>query len=289
MGGMSPNNPDLHCHSKFSDGTLTPQQLANRAAVAGVDLWALTDHDTIEGLPDAQRAARTYAIAFVNGVEISITWNKVTVHIVGLGIDPGNAQLAAGLNAIRAAREPRAREMARLVEKETGIQNAYDGALKHAGNKNLLARPHFARLLVERRVCRTVPDAFKRFLATGRPCYVPQNWASLEQSVAWIRGAGGMAVLAHPGKYPFSSSQIVKLLTQFKALHGEGVEVVHGTHTPEQMRLFAGLTKKLGLLASRGSDYHSPKESRIEIGRLPPHPEGLPGVWEKLGERIIGP
>ena len=284
-----PNNPDLHCHSKFSDGTLTPQQLANRAAVAGVDLWALTDHDTIDGLPDAQRAAHMYAIAFLTGVEISITWQDVTVHIVGLGIDPDNAQLNAGLQAILAAREPRAREMARLIEKETGVQGAYDGALKHAGNKNLIARPHFARFLVEHRICRNAPEAFKRFLATGRPCFVPQKWASMEQAVNWIRAAGGMAIMAHPGEYPFSSAQGMKLLEQFKSLGGEGVEVVHGSHTPEQMRFYAGVAHKLGLLASRGSDFHSPKESRVNIGALPPQPEGLRGVWEKLGARIIQP
>ena len=284
-----PNNPDLHCHSKFSDGTLTPQQLANRAAVAGVDLWALTDHDTIEGVPHAQRAASMYAIAFLTGVEISITWSDVTVHIVGLGFDPENAQLAAGLEAIRATREPRAREMASRVERETGVANAYDGALKHAGNKNLIARPHFARLLVEHGICRTPQEAFKRFLSPGRPCFVPQKWATMEQAVEWIRAAGGIAIMAHPGKYPFSSAQGMKLLQQFASLGGGGVEVVHGAHTPEQMRYYAEAARKLGLLASRGCDYHSPKESRVDIGRLPPHPEGLPGVWEKLGDRIIRP
>ena len=285
----SPNNPDLHCHSKFSDGTLTPQQLANRAAVAGVDLWALTDHDTIEGLPQAQHAASMYAIAFLTGVEISITWSDVTVHIVGLGFDPENEALRAGLEAIRATREPRAREIARRVEKETGVQNAYDGALKHAGNKNLVARPHFARMLVERGICRTPQDAFKRFLSAGRPCFVPHKWATMDQAVEWIRGAGGMAIMAHPGQYPFSSAQGQKLLQQFASLGGEGVEVVHGAHTPEQMRHYAELARNMGLLASRGCDYHSPKESRIDVGRLPPHPEGLPAVWDKLGDRIIQP
>ena len=284
-----PNNPDLHCHSKFSDGTLTPQQLANRAAVAGVDLWALTDHDTIEGVPHAQRAAGMYAVAFLTGVEISTTWSDVTVHIVGLGFDPENEALRAGLQSIIDAREPRARQIASLIERETGVQNAYDGALKHAGNKSLVARPHFARLLVERGICRNVPEAFKRFLSGGRPCFVPHKWATMEQAVAWIRAAGGMAIMAHPGEYPFSSAQGMKLLEQFKALGGEGVEVVHGSHTPEQMRYYATVAKKMGLLASRGCDYHSPKESRIDIGRLPPHPEGLPGVWDKLADRIIRP
>lgn len=283
-----PRNPDLHCHSKFSDGTLSPQQLAARAASVGVDLWALTDHDTIEGVAAAQRAAGMYGIAFLTGVEISITWQEATVHIVGLGFDPDNEELRAGLDAIRASREPRAREMASRIERETGVQGAYEGALRHASNKNLVARPHFARLLVERGICRNTAEAFKRYLGTRCPCFVPHKWATMEQAVGWIRAAGGMAVVAHPGDYSsFSSSQVLTMLKHFKSLGGEGVEVVHGSHSPEQMRLYATVAQKMGLLASRGSDFHCPKESRINLGALPPHPEGLPGVWEKLGERII--
>ena len=142
-------------------------------------------------------------------------------------------------------------------------------------------------MLVERGICRNAPEAFKRYLSTGRPCFVPQKWATMEQAVEWIRGAGGMAIMAHPGKYPFSSAQILTMLKHFKTLGGEGVEVVHGSHTPEQMRLYTTVAQKMGLLASRGSDFHSPQESRINPGALPPQPEGLPGVWDKLGERII--
>ena len=284
-----PRNPDLHCHSLFSDGTLAPAQLAARAAAAGVDLWALTDHDTLAGLPEAQRAASAAGIAFVAGAELSITWQEVTVHIVGLGIDPQNEALRAGLDGVRASRTPRAHEMARLVERETGITGAFEGALKHAGNKNLIARPHFARLLVERGICRSSGEAFQRFLATGRPCFVPQQWATLEQAVGWIRAAGGLAVMAHPGKYPFSSTQRRKLFDQFAALGGAGVEVVQSAHDAEQTRHYADVARRWGLLASRGSDFHSPAESRANLGALSPLPSGLRAVWEVLGERIIKP
>ncbi len=284
-----PRNPDLHCHSLFSDGTLAPAQLAQRAAAAGVDLWALTDHDTIAGLYDAQQAASAAGVAYLTGSELSTTWHDVTVHIVGLGVDPGNAALAAGIDGVRASRTPRAREMARLVERETGADGAFEGALRHAGNPQLIARPHFARFLVERGICRSSSEAFQRFLATGRPCFVPQQWATLEQAIGWIRTAGGMAVMAHPGKYPFSASQRSKLFEQFTALGGEGVEVVQSAHNTEDMRIYTGIARRFGLFASRGSDFHSPSESRINLGALPPLPDGLRGVWEALEGRILWP
>ena len=286
MDRMStPLRADLHCHSTISDGTLTPEQVAERAQGRGVQLWALTDHDEVAGQQRAAARARALGMDYLAGVEISITFADTTVHIVGLGVDPENAALVEGLRATREGRDERGREMAAQLE-AVGIHGAYEGALRYAGNPALLARPHFARYLVERGVCHEVSEVFRKYLTEGKPGYVPHRWASLADAVHWIRGAGGVAVIAHPGRYRFTANEEYALFTDFKAHGGQGVEVVTGSHTTAEYQEYADMAREFDLAASTGSDFHSPDESHADLGSLPPLPAGLTPIWELLQERI---
>ena len=271
-------NVDLHCHSNVSDGTLSPAALAARAAANGVDVWALTDHDELDGIAEAREAARDLGLTFVAGVEISITWAGKTVHIVGLGIDENYPDLREGLASVRGCRASRGREIAAQLE-AAGIPGAFEGAMKFADNPDMLGRTHFARFLVEAGVRPTVGEVFQSFLVEGKPGFVPHRWATLEQSVRWIRAAGGRAVIAHPGRYPFTELQLDTLAEQFRQLGGEGIEVVTGSHQPDQYDEYARFARRNGLLASRGSDFHGPEESRADLGSLPHLPAGLTPVW----------
>jgi len=281
-----PLNADLHCHSVVSDGTLTPEALAARAHANGVDLWALTDHDEIGGQHRAAQAARGLGLAYLTGVEISVTFIGTTVHIVGLGFDADDAQLAQGLRATRGGRGERAQEIAQQLA-AAGIAGAYEGALRYVGNPELISRTHFARYLVEIGVCHDTPEVFRRFLTEGRPGYVPHRWAALGDAVRWIREAGGLAVIAHPARYGFSPNEEYALFTEFKHHGGQGVEVVTGSHTSAEYLTYAAMAQEFGLAASRGSDFHSPEESRTDLGALPPLPSSLQPVWELLAGRIL--
>lgn len=275
-------NADLHCHSTRSDGTLAPAALAQRARDNGVELWSLTDHDEIGGLAEARQAADAVGLPFVGGVEVSVSYAGETVHIVGLGIDWEHPGLLAGLHQIRTGRDARARAMATELERSTGLEDAYAGALRHAGNPALVSRTHFARLLVERNICRHTHEVFTRFLTPGKPGYVEHVWAGLGDAVGWIGDAGGVAVIAHPGRYRFDDAQQRRLIEDFKAAGGRGIEVVTTSHSKAQVRGYADLAREFGLCASRGSDFHSPQESLCDIGRLPALPVGLSPVWSLL-------
>lgn len=285
---MSYLNVDLHCHSRVSDGTLEPEALAERARANGVDLWALTDHDEVGGQQRARAAARAAGLAFLSGVEISITFLGETVHIVGLGFDEDDAALHAGLAATRGGRTRRAREMADALA-GAGIPGAFDGALRYVGNPELISRTHFARYLVDEGVCGDTSEVFRRFLVEGKPGFVPHRWATLAEAVGWIRDAGGMAVIAHPGRYHFDTLQEHALFDEFQRLGGSGVEVVTGSHNAADFRKYTDLALSRGLAASRGSDFHSPEESRVDLGRLPPLPAQLTTVWSLLEQRIQRP
>ncbi|TAL76637.1 MAG: PHP domain-containing protein [Burkholderiaceae bacterium] len=273
-----PLNVDLHCHSNVSDGVLGPDALARRAHDNGVQVWSLTDHDELSGLTDAGEAARALGMVFIPGVEISATWAGQTVHVVGLNINPEHSALRSGLAAIRADRLSRAGEMAQRLD-VLGIQGAYDGALRYAGNPELISRTHFARFMVDRGVCTSMQDAFDRYLGGGKPAYVRVRWASLADAVSWILQAGGRAVLAHPGRYVYTATQFDALFDDFQQLGGQGIEVVTGSHRPAQYRQYADVARHYGFLASRGSDFHAPKESHVDLGGLPPLPAGLTPVW----------
>ena len=278
-------NADLHCHSVVSDGTLTPEVLAERAKTNGVELWALTDHDEIGGQHRAMAAAKAQGMAYLTGTEISVTFAGETVHIVGLGFDADDAALAQGLHATRGGREQRAMEMSESLA-QAGIHGAFEGALKFVGNPELISRTHFARFLVETGVCRETPEVFRKFLTEGKPGYVPHRWATLKDAVTWITQAQGLAVIAHPGRYNFSANAEYALFTEFKAHGGRGVEVVTGSHTKQDFVKYAETAKEFGLAASRGSDFHSPEESHTDLGKLPFLPGELTPVWELLADRI---
>jgi predicted metal-dependent phosphoesterase TrpH len=271
-------NVDLHCHSTVSDGALAPAVVAARAKEHGVDVWALTDHDELGGIPAAREAAHALGMRYVTGVEISVTWAAQTVHIVGLHFDESNSSLQQGLAQTRSGRERRALEMAAQLA-QAGIPNAFEGALKHVGNPDLISRTHFARYIIELGICKDIGEVFRNYLIEGKPGYVPHRWAALKDAVGWIRGAGGIAVVAHPGRYDFSDLELDVFFGEFKRWGGVGVEVVTGSHTVEEYGRFAVLAKNYGLLASRGSDFHAPGESQTELGSLPPLPPSLVPVW----------
>ena len=279
-------NADLHCHSVVSDGTLTPQALAQRAKLNGVDLWSLTDHDELGGQQAACLAAKSASLPFLTGVEISVSFAGKTVHIVGLGFEPENVAIQAGLKATRGGREERAREMSRQLER-VGIPQAFEGALQYAGNPDLISRTHFARHLVQTGVCKDTNEVFRRFLTPGNPGFVEHRWASLADAVTWITQAQGVAVIAHPGRYDFTPNEEFALFTEFKSHGGQAVEVVTGSHTPQEYVEYAGMAQEFDLAASRGSDFHSPSESRIDLGTLPWLPGALTPVWELLEDRIL--
>jgi predicted metal-dependent phosphoesterase TrpH len=278
-------NADLHCHSTISDGTLTPEALAQRAAAQGVQLCALTDHDEIGGQRRAAAAARELGLDYLTGAEISVSFAGETVHIVGLGFDADDPALAAGLKATRGGREPRAREMARQLE-AAGIADSFEGALRYVGNPELISRTHFARYLVDSGVCHDTYEVFRRYLTEGKPGFVPHTWARLGDAVRWIVEAGGLAVIAHPARYRFTANEEYALFTEFKQHGGRGVEVVTGSHKPHEYASYADMALEFGLAASRGSDFHSPAESHVDLGALPFLPAQLTPVWELLRERI---
>lgn len=270
-------NIDLHCHSHVSDGVLSPTDVVTRAATNGVDVFALTDHDDVAGLTEAQAAANKLGIAFIPGVEISVTWHGHTVHIVGLRINPLNHVLVNGLQGIRTGRTLRAQRMGDDLAKH-GIVGAFDGARVHAVNKQIIGRVHFARWLVEQGCASDVRQAFKRFLTPGKPGYVEHEWAPLENAVNWVRASGGMAIMAHPGRYSLNARELHILLDEFRTLGGEGIEVVTGSHHPSEYGKFADLARAFGFKASRGADFHAPGEG-VDLGRLPALPQYCKPVW----------
>lgn len=269
---------DLHCHSNISDGVLSPAAVAAHARKAGVDVWALTDHDEVSGIAAARTAALDLGMRFVAGVEISITWAGETVHIVGLQLDENNPALVQGLHRTRSGRDARGREIARQLDL-AGIPDAYEGALKFVGNPDLMSRTHFARYIVETGKCANIPDVFKKYLSEGKPGYVEHRWATLADAVGWIRGAGGVAVIAHPGRYRFSYTAQGVLFDEFKQLGGVAIEVVTGSHSPDQYPEYARLANDYGFLASRGTDFHAPGESRVDFAMLPPLPANVTPIW----------
>ncbi len=278
-------NADLHSHSNVSDGTLAPEALAARAAAGGVELWSLTDHDELGGQQRARDAARALGMDYLTGTEISVSFAGETVHIVGLGFDAEDAALNAGLAATRSGRRQRARDMAAGLA-QVGIAGAYEGALRYVSNPELISRTHFARFLVESGACPYTHSVFRRYLTQGHPGYVPHAWARLGDAVRWITGAGGVAVIAHPGRYRFTPTEEYALITEFMAHGGRGIEVMTGSHSAAEQAKYADTAREFGLLASRGSDFHSPAESRTELGSLPDLPGGLTPVWQALAARV---
>ena len=278
-------NADLHCHSVVSDGTLTPEALALRAKSNGVDLWSLTDHDEIGGQARALAAARQEGLRYLSGVEISVTFAGQTVHIVGLGFDAEDPRIIEGLARTRGGRGQRAREMSEQLAR-VGIGGAYEGALTFVGNPELISRTHFARFLVDSGVCKDTSEVFRKYLTEGKPGFVPHRWASLQDAVGWITQSGGVAVIAHPGRYKFTANEEYALFSEFKDHGGRAVEVVTGSHTTSEYLTYGEMAREFGLAASRGSDFHSPDESHTDLGALPFLSTDLTPVWDLLADRI---
>lgn len=276
-----PLNADLHCHSVVSDGLLSPEAVTRRAHANGVELFALTDHDETGGLAEARATADELGMRFVDGVEVSISWGQdQTVHIVGLGVDPTNPTLLAGLHKIRSGRDSRAARMAAELDK-VGIHGAYEGSLKYVGNPALISRSHFARYIVELGHAKDVKTVFDHWLAKGKPGYVEHDWATLPDAVGWIVGAGGTAVVAHPARYRLSRAEREQLFAEFKELGGEGVEVLSGSQNADDAAEYARVARHYGFVASRGSDFHGPGESWMDLGKLPDLPDDLTPVWAR--------
>lgn len=278
-------NADLHSHSRVSDGTLSPEALAERAHAHGVELWALTDHDEISGLPRAREAALDLGLQWLSGTEISVSFAGETVHILGFGFDPADDSLAAALAQVRGGRRERAERMADSLA-QAGIRGALEGAMRYVSNPELIARTHFSRWLVDSGVCADHHEVFRRFLKPGKPGYAEHRWAKLGDAVRWVHDAGGITVIAHPARYAFSPTAEYALFSEFVAHGGRGVEVVTGAHSAAEQAAYADTALEFGLLASRGSDFHGPAESRVELGSLPDLPGRLTPVWEALAPRI---
>ena len=295
MTGTKPIQYDLHAHSTASDGSLSPTGLVEAAAGAGVGVLALTDHDGTDGLDEAAAAARRVGIGFVPGVEISVSWRKGTVHILGLGIDPDCPELRAGLARLQSWREWRAEEIARRLER-AGIPDALAGARRFARGR-IVGRTHFARHLVAAGYCKDMKTVFKRYLVKNRPGHVPGQWARLEEAVGWIRAAGGQAVIAHPARYRYTATRLRALIGEFRECGGEGLEVVSGSHTRQEISHMARVAVHHGLLASAGSDYHGPESPYLQLGCLPPLPGDCTPIWSagkialygRENERAIAP
>jgi predicted metal-dependent phosphoesterase TrpH len=273
-------NADLHCHSTVSDGQLAPAEVARRAQAGGVTLWALTDHDEIGGQTEARETAQQLGMSYLCGVEISVTWASRTVHIVGLNIDPTCRELVEGLERTRNGRAARAEAIGEALA-ELGIPDAYQGALTYVSNPDMISRTHFARYMVERGYAESTQDVFSRFLGDGKPGHVPHRWAKLADAVKWIQVAGGEAVIAHPGRYAYTPLQFDALFGEFIDLGGKAIEVVTGSHSPDQYREYADVARRFGFEASRGSDFHACGEGRVDLGSLPPLPADLTPVWER--------
>ena len=271
-------NADLHCHSNISDGKLEPEAVVQRARDFNVEVLALTDHDELKGLARASAEAKLQGISFVHGVEVSVTWAGATIHIVGLNVDPNNQTLANNLQTVRSGRAARALEMAAKLDK-LGVPNAYEGALKFVGNPDLIARTHFARYLVEAGVCTDMHQVFHKYLGDGKPAYVPQDWAKLGDAVEWIVGAGGTAVVAHPARYRFNDVKMWSFFQEFQNAGGRAIEVISGSHTKADYVRYASYAQEFGFLGSRGSDFHAPYETHIELGAVPPLPDSVKPVW----------
>jgi 3',5'-nucleoside bisphosphate phosphatase len=273
-------NADLHCHSTVSDGQMAPAAVAQLAQAGGVTLWALTDHDEVGGQREAREAANALGMRYLCGVEISVTWASRTVHIVGLNVDPDSPALVEGLARTRNGRAARAEAIAERLG-ELGIADAYEGALRYVSNPDLISRTHFARFLIESGRAQNTQDAFSRWLGEGKPGYISHRWAKLGDAVSWIKAAGGEAVVAHPGRYRYTALEFDTFFGEFIDLGGKAIEVVTGSHTPDQYGEYAAVARRFGFEASRGSDFHGPGPDTIAPGSLPPLPSGLTPVWER--------
>ncbi|TXI92703.1 MAG: PHP domain-containing protein [Neisseriales bacterium] len=274
---------DLHCHSTHSDGSLTVEEVLNLAKQNGGIYQALTDHDTVDGINEARSIAAKLDLNLIPGVEISVTWHANTlIHIVGLGVDEKNAQLSEQLQLLRSSRLIRGKRIGDNLAK-AGVPGAFEGALALCKNPQALSRTHFSQFLVNNGYAKP-GKAFEKFLAPGKPGYTPQIWASLKDAVSWITQSGGIAVIAHPGRYKFTRTKLLKLIEEFKEYGGQGIEVISSSHAPSDEENIAQICKQTGLFASVGSDFHQEESYRIiKPGKNRALPNSVEPVFKLLG------
>ena len=268
---------DLHTHSWYSDGHYAPVDLVERAATQGIRVLALTDHDTTAGIAEARAACEARSIQLISGVEVSVTWEKKTIHVIGLGVDPDDARLQATLSSIGLIRESRAEEMGERLARK-GILGVLEEAREIAG-VGMVTRTHFAKVLAARGHALDVRDVFGRFLTPGKPGYVSTTWAPLEQAVACIRNAGGCAVIAHPLRYRLTRTWLRRLAGEFREMGGRGIEVLSGQPSPGDLQSMRDFAIREQLRGSCGSDFHGPDEGWPKLGRVPLMPAGVEPIW----------
>lgn len=277
---------DFHLHSTASDGELTPARVVALAAAAGVRQLALTDHDTMAGLAEARLASEAAGLELVDGVEISSLWASQDIHVVGLGVRSRDARLLERLASQAERRRQRAAAIGARLQK-LGLEDPLQQAAELAP-RGLPARPHFAQVLVAQGRCRDRKQAFQQYLAQGKPAYVRTAWPELETAVRWIREAGGVAVLAHPGRYRLTRQKLRRLVQGFSAAGGQALEVSVSTHSPDMVKQLADLTVEFALYASQGSDYHGPSMRWVQVGRMPRLPSVCRPVTDLLAGRSRG-
>jgi len=268
---------DLHTHTTASDGSLSPIELVAHASECGTDVLAVTDHDITDGISEAIVAANDAQITFVPGIEISVTWLHQTIHVVGLHIDPDNVELQSGIKKLQDYRNERAEKISLKLEK-AGIPGALEAAKRLAKGK-IISRTHFAHFLVEQGLAPSMKQVFKKYLVRNKPGYVSDEWADLEDAVAWIRAAGGLAVIAHPARYQLSANKMRQMLGAFRDCGGVAIEVVSGSHGASDIQRFTHVAEYFGLYASRGSDYHGKETAYADPRRLPALPEDCRPIW----------
>jgi predicted metal-dependent phosphoesterase TrpH len=279
---------DLHAHSRASDGELTPTELVKLARQQGVNVLALTDHDTVAGLAEARDEARRQGIGFVPGIEVSVTWERQTVHIVGLGIDAANQPLNRGLQELQEFRVWRAEEIARRLVRDARVSSDILAHARQLATGPIVSRTHFARCLVQEGKAKDIRSVFRKFLVRGKPGYVPGQWATLDNALGWIHGAGGQAVIAHPARYNMTNTRLRRLIDDFKTAGGDALEVISGSHGRDDIQYMARLACQQGLLASAGTDYHGPSNAWLALGRLPALPAECTPVWHDWsGKRVV--
>jgi len=247
---------DLHSHTTASDGQLTPSELVNRAENRQVNILAITDHDTVDGLIEAQNTIdeKGLKLTLIKGIEVTTNWLNHEIHVVGVNIDPNNVQLQALIALQKEKRESRAIEMGRRLAKAK-IEGVYEGAKALAGD-GAITRAHFARYLVEQGVAPTFQKVFDKYLSRGNTGYVPHNWVDIEEAIVAIHKAGGQAILAHPNHYNLSNKWMRRLFTEFKEAGGDAMEVAMGQQSPQVRLQLAMWSEEYDLLASQGSDFH---------------------------------
>ena len=270
---------DLHSHTTYSDGQLSVEQLLHRAVEKNIDVFAITDHDTLSAIKPARQviANDNLPLKLIAGVEVSTKWESFEIHIVGLNVDDENDALLSLLQVQQAKREERALEIGRRLAKN-GFEGIYDQAKTFAENAQI-TRAHFARALIERGVAKNFPGVFKKYLGRGKTGYVPSSWCDMQTAITAIHQAGGVAVLAHPGRYQMSNKWLRKLIIEFKGAGGDAMEVAQPQQAPSERQFLGELSREYGLLASQGSDFHFPT-SWLELGKNLYLPKDCQGVWQ---------